>query len=350
MTDKSGNTDYQSPRADDPQNYQAKIATALTLMQTFTAERMHELGFGRQTFNLERDVAGKVKIHVVKGAKDAEDYYKLDDQLWYRRVAGELEKDYPTRTAKNVVIAAYTRFDPKTGKMLGHTALGGGGQGLFGSGDLFTWPDSIETAQAGFMNTTRIDPKAIMSDSIGRHTYWGAASTTIGATLHEMGHAFGLPHTTDRLDIMTRGFDHFNRAFTFVDPPSAANKKPIVFAVTDVAAFMPVSAGQLVTSPWFSLDAPSPAGPNKVAVVLRKKDDMLVATSPDGIRYIGGRKKGDMQLFASPPPGQPAPTEFATPAEAFRKKIGDGGMLVVIDGVGHRREVRLAEVAAAKEE
>jgi Putative peptidase family len=350
MTDKSGNTDYQTPRADDPQNCQAKIATAMTLMQTFTAERMHELGFGRQTFNLERDAAGQVKVHVVKGAKDAEEYYKLDDQLWYLRVSGELAKEFPTRMAKNVVIAAYTRFDPKTGKMLGHTALGGGGQGLFGSGDLFTWPDRIETAQAGFMNTTPIDPKAIMSDSIGRHTYWGAASTTIGATLHEMGHAFGLPHTTDRLDIMTRGFDRFNRAFTFVDPPSAANKKSIVFTETDVAAFMPVSAAHLVTSPWFTLDGPAPAGPNKVTVVFRKADETIVATSPQGIRYIGGRKKGDMQLFAAPPPGQPAPTEFATPIEPFRTKLGDGGTLVVIDGVGHRREVRMSELAAGKEE
>jgi hypothetical protein len=57
-----------------------------------------------------------------------------------------------------------------------------------------------------------------------------------------------------------------------------------------------------------------------------------------------------MQLFVAPPPGQPAPTEFATPAEAFRKKLGDGGTLVVIDRVGHRREVRLAELTAAKEE
>ena len=350
MTDKSGNTEYQSTRPDDPQNYQAKIATALTLMQTFTAERMHELGFGRQTFNLETDAAGRVKVHVFKGSRDAEDYYKLNDQLWYVRVAAELDKEFPTRKAKNVVIAAYTRFDPKTGKMLGHTALGGGGQGLFGSGDLFTWPDSIETAQAAFMNTTRIDPKAIMSDSIGRHTYWGAASTTIGATLHEMGHAFGLPHTTDRLDIMTRGFDHFNRAFTFVDAPSAANKKPIEFGENDVAAFMPVSAAALVTSPWFTLDGPPPTSPNKIAVVLRKKDEMIVATSPQGIRYIGGSKKGEMQHFAAPPPGQPAPTTFATQVEPFRKKIGDAGTLVVLDGVGHRHQVRLSELTAAKEE
>ena len=49
------------------------------------------------------------------------------------------------------------------------------------------------------MDTTRINPKEFMSDSIFRHTYWGAASTTIGATLHEMGHTFGLPHTNDGL-------------------------------------------------------------------------------------------------------------------------------------------------------
>jgi hypothetical protein len=350
MTDEAGDTHYQSPRKDDPQNYQDRLSTAMKLMQTMTAERMDELGFGRRTFNIELDGVGPVRVHLVKGQKPAAEYYKLNDQLWYRQVASEVEKIHPTTRAKNVVIAAYTRFDPETGKMLGHTALGGGGQGLFGSGNLFTWPASIAEAQAAFMDTTPIDRKKVMSDSVGRHTFWGAASTTIGATLHEMGHTFGLPHTNDRLDIMTRGFDHFNRVFTFVDPHSAANPKPIEFNERDVAAFTPISAAALITSPWFALDAPPPAGANKITVAINKKDQKIVATSPLGIRYIGGRKSGDMHHFAAPPASQPAPTIFRADLEPFLKAIGEKGNLVILDSAGHRRETVLVDLPAEKEE
>jgi hypothetical protein len=349
MTDSTGSTLYQTPRKDDPQNYRERLGTALRLMQTMTAERMHDHGFSRRTFHIEQDAAGQVKVHLFKGKKSAEEYYRLPDQAWYREVAAEVEKEHPTGKAKNVVIAAYTRFDPKTGKTRGHTALGGGGQGLFGSGNLFTWPDSIAAAQAAFMDTTPIDHKEFLSDSVGRHTYWGAAATTIGATLHELGHAFGLPHSNDRFDIMTRGFDHFNRVFTFVDPGSAANRQPIEFADCDVAAFAPISAAALVTSPWFALDKPAAAGPNEIQVVFDRKQQKIVATSPLGVRYVGGRKNGDMRHFAAPPAGQPAPTTLAVAAEPFLKAVGEGGDLVVLDSAGHRRDVPLARLPEKEE-
>lgn len=348
MTDNTGNTEYQTPLKNDPQNYRDKLDTAMKLMQTFTAERMSELGFGRRTFNLELDNDGKVKVHLFKSDKPAGQFYKLNDQVWYRQVANEIEKTQPTGMLKNIVIAAYTRFDPKTGKMLGHTALGGGGQGLFGSGNLFTWPSKISDIQPAFMNTTRINPKEVMSDSAFRHTFWAAASTTIGATLHEMGHTFGLPHTNDRMDIMTRGFDHFNRVFTFVDPESATNKQPIQFADKDMAAFAPISAASLMTSPWFALDTPPAAGPNEIKVTFDANEQKIVATSPIGIRYIGGRKSGDMVHFSAPPALQPAPTSYAVAIESYRKAIGDDGTLVIFDSARHKAEVKLGQLTKMK--
>ena len=50
------------------------------------------------------------------------------------------------------------------------------------------------------------------------------------------GHAFGLPHCTDDLYIMTRGFDRLNRVFTLVEPRSQHNREPIVFAEKDAVA------------------------------------------------------------------------------------------------------------------
>jgi len=59
LTDPSGDTTYQTPLEDDPQDYAAKLDMAMKLMQTFIAERMHALGFGRITFNLQYDAEGK---------------------------------------------------------------------------------------------------------------------------------------------------------------------------------------------------------------------------------------------------------------------------------------------------
>ena len=150
------------------------------------------------------------------------------------------------------MIAAYTRFDPVQKKVFAHTALGGGDLGLFGGGSLFTWPSSLQDTFRVFGDETEIDATQVHEDSAGRKTVWATASTTIGATLHEMGHAFGLPHCSDGLCIMTRGFDRLNRVFTLVEPRSKHNRDPLVFAEKDAAYFAPVSASvprAICTSP-----------------------------------------------------------------------------------------------------
>ncbi|MCY2955156.1 MAG: metallopeptidase [Planctomycetota bacterium] len=303
LTDNIGNTQYQTPIENDPQDYANKLDTAMKIMQSFTAERNYDLNFGRRTFNLELDENGKVKVHVFKQPEPAAFYYAMNDVPWWGRVASELEKTLPTTYAKNVAVAAYTRLDPETGKVRGHTALGGGGLGLFGSGNLFTWPSKLADVQSAFMDTRPIDPKKNFSDSVGRHTFWGAASTTIGATLHEMSHTFGLPHTREPYDIMTRGFDHFNRAFTLVDPPCANNPKTVEFADTKVACFPPISAAALVNSRWFAMDDRSYNDQTRARVDLDEKGETIVIDSDSPVQYVGFDVKGDA-VYHIVPAGQ----------------------------------------------
>lgn len=292
LTDNSGDTDYQTQRKNDPQNYAGKLDVAAKLMQSFTAERMHDLGFGRVTFNLELDDGGRVKVHTLRGAHPAAEEYLLRDGDWWGRVAGVVNEKLPDPRAKNVVIAAYTRKDPVTGRVQGHTALGGGNLGLFGSGGLFCWPGGLNEVFAAFSDTTAVDSVRIHDDSVGRSTFWGLLSTTLGATLHELGHTFDLPHSTEPMDIMTRGFDHMNRVFSLIEPPPRGGRNSYAFTDREIACFAPVSAASLKASPWFALDAVDhPPGPPPEVDI----DDAgsVLLESPRGIRYVGLMKGGD---------------------------------------------------------
>jgi len=305
LTDNTGNTAYQTPIEKDPQDYAAKLDTLMKILQTFTAERLNDLGFGRLTFNLELDEQGKVKVHLFKCADAAEKYYQMPDQNWYGNIAGQLEKPFPTAKAKNLVVAAYTRYDPALKKAKGHTALGGGGQALFGSGNMFTWPSRLADVQPAFMNATRIDTAKMMSDSVGRHTFWAAASTTIGACLHELAHTFGLPHSKEPLDIMTRGIDQFNRAFTFMDPVSARNKNEIVFPESRVACFPPISAAALTPCRWLAPDDRTYDDRARMSITLDPQCRSLIVASDKDIRYVGFDVNGDAVHFAAPDPQKP---------------------------------------------
>jgi hypothetical protein len=335
LTDNTGETAYETPLDKDPQDYAAKLDTALKLMQTFTAERMNDLGFGRTTFNLELDANGKVVVHLHKGALPAADYYAMKDLAWYDKIYRELDKPFPTKFAKNFAVAAYSRFDPATGKTRAHTALGGGGLGLFGSGNLYTWPTHLADAQPAFMDARRIDKKRTQDDSAFRNTFWGAASTTIGASLHETGHTFGLPHSKEPQDIMTRGFDHFNRAFTFVDPPSAHSKTPVEFTDDQIGCFAPISAASLVTSRWFHPDQRAWRDGTKISISKDKATGDIVIKGDADIRYVSWSVKGDAVDYRVPPPGS---RKFTLTTADIEKKAGSAPYrLRVVDAEGNSR-------------
>ncbi len=328
FVDKSGDTRFQTPLKNDPQNWRGKLDTAMKLMQTFTAERLGDLGLGRRTFNLELDDRGRVKVHILKGRRDAEYYQKLTGGQLYGEAAGEIRRQFPHKRAKNLVIPAFTRFNPKTGKVGAHTALGGGNLALFGGGDLFSWPDSIVGVQAAFMNATRVDPSKIFSDSVGRHTFWANASTTMGAALHEIGHTFGLPHSHDRHDIMTRGHDRLNRFFTLVEPPHARRKETLVFKDSEVARWSPVSGGALAAHRFFALDARAWKDAGKIVARVDKASGLVVIESPYGLRYIGLWKviSGGHTMSIAPAliaRRDKRPGKVTIPLAALKKRLGD---------------------------
>jgi len=347
MTDSGGDTTYESPYANDPQDYAAKLDTAMKLLQTMTAERMYDLGFGHITFNLELDPDGKVRVHTFKGALPAADYYRLNEQGWYRHVANELEGPFPTDKAKNVVLAAYTRMDPKTKKLLAHTALGEGGLALFGGASLFTWPSRLADVQKAFTDSRTIDANRYYTSSFRSsdgNTMWGTASATLGATLHELGHTFGLMHTLAPSDIMNvdrsvaRGFDLFNRVFTLFEPgPDGA---PREFSDEHVACFPPISAIPLRLSPWFSLDKRPDLDSAATTIHLDGAAGRLLASSSLGIGYLGASQGGDMRFYAAPALDGKPPAIFSVNLSEVKEKLKPGDFVIhAIDAAGRWKNI-----------
>jgi len=348
FTDKEGNTAYQTPLKDDKQDWRGKLDTAMKLLQSFTAESLNDGGFGRRTFHIELDEDGRVKVHLLKGDRSMADYHKLDGNQLYGHIGGTIRRKLWRPRTNYLAIPAFTRLDPETGKLYAHTALGGGNLALFGGGDLFAWPSSLGEVQPAFLNATRVDPKRVFSDSVGRHTFWAIVSTTIGAALHELGHTFGLPHTNHPHDIMTRGIDRLNRFVTFVEPPHARRGKPYEFKANEIACWPPVSAAALAHCRHFALDDREWNDTNTTEVSLDTEHAEIVVRSGNGVRYIGAFRNTATRHFYHPAPvGEPAPKEVRISAAELGKRIkSDAFTLRILDGQGLWKGADMAALLA----
>lgn len=334
FTDSSGDTTYQTERDPDPQDYAAKLDTAAKLMQTFTAEQLNVLGYGRKTFNLELDEDGRVRVRVVRGPQPASYYYGIPDGQLYDEISSCVEQQVPSALARNVVLIAFTRYDAADKRVKAHTALGGGNLALFGGSAMFSWPSSLQDVQRAFADETRVDASRSHDDSAGRSTYWGLASTTLGAALHEMGHCFGLPHSPDRFDIMSRGFDYLNRAFSLVEPPHAHRATPFAFPDTEVARFGPVSGARLAYHRCFQLDDRDWQDQPAPKAEAEPQQGTLTVEAAHGIRVVGingEAESRDNDVFTGDPPQR---LDYKL-TDLTRRGGGKGVSLVIIDDQGN---------------
>ncbi|KAF1793413.1 Uncharacterized protein GQ600_24177 [Phytophthora cactorum] len=108
----------------------------------------------------------------------------VDGQKLIKLVQHDIEAagldDHPELEFKHAVVLGCSRYNKDTRKAEGHTALGGGKVGVFGSCGLHTWPSHLGELALCCLNNTRIDTRYLLDDSCYRGTFWANFSTGIG--------------------------------------------------------------------------------------------------------------------------------------------------------------------------
>ena len=250
FVDSSGDLTFPQDDSWEPRSkdFAQKMRVAALLWQTATAESFRKAGLGRRTFTLEFDKEGNVVVWIKRGKKRVEEYLEMSEKDLFRQTRKEiLADDGNSLFAKNFAMIAFARREPNNGDVRGRVALGGGGIGILDASTLFAWPDSLESVPTLFSDSSPI-PQNYLRDSAYRNARWALASSSLGAGLHELGHAFDLDHSDDPCDFMSRGFDMFNRIFTPFEPGFASEDGS--FSETETARWGKSSVARLLSSPW----------------------------------------------------------------------------------------------------
>ena len=253
----------------------AKFRMTAYMWQAFTAEDMRSKGLGRRAFRLEEEwvsdtvsqdfqytateemawngaMRSSAKIHVIPSDRTVAELRdaQVAQQNRHAGRANDLHvyfkaalKAYggPFISSARPVVAGLvldSHFSIQQNLILGHAALGssdptGLSLGIFGSHLTYSWPRFVEEVTSTLLDTR--DP----GDSVGNDNHecgsmWEACSIGQGAFLHEVGHAFGSPHTSG---IMARGYaQHWPRNFLSRTAYCTATKEDaLMISNTDVA-------------------------------------------------------------------------------------------------------------------
>ncbi len=256
LTDTGKNTDIpvewlKGRRSSFPSelNLEGRLRTAALLWQTATAERLYDAGYGRRTFTLETDSEGRVVVWKQRGKKTCEEYCAKSEAERFREIYNEILSGATyDKNACFFVLIAFGEKNEVLEQNRGRMALGADNFAMIDSTAFFSCPQDISEASDFFLDSTEVS-NLWAHDSAYRNVRWALTASTLGAGLHELGHAFGLGHLNDPNDFMSRGFDRFNRIFTLVEPASALSQGG-EFEDEDVVEWTSLTAPKLIRSPW----------------------------------------------------------------------------------------------------
>uniref|UniRef100_A0A224YLT2 Metalloprotease n=1 Tax=Rhipicephalus zambeziensis TaxID=60191 RepID=A0A224YLT2_9ACAR len=217
---------FQGPEEEDCsiESARSRIGLGMQILQMVMAETLAASGIGHKSFCLECTEGGGPVVHVFKSElRYGEARAMMSEDIW-NHVATELmnSKLRDGDRCKFVAFLSWTRYQgdgvrPTTHsevmkRVSGHVMVGAGGLALCGTGCLYTWAQNVDELSWRLYDTRCVDHLRFMDDSNYRGTLSACYSSTLGGVLHELGHTFGLGHTTD--GIMGHGFHDISCIYT----------------------------------------------------------------------------------------------------------------------------------------
>jgi hypothetical protein len=253
-SDSDGRFDAPAGEPNDQASAVARVRLAGRLMQTFTAEAMNAQGLGRRTFRLDSDASGLPIVQVFRSSITTAQAHAMTDLELYDQFKDELDTD-ATPDVKWFAMLGTSHYIPGVGTV-GHGARGAGTFCIFGSTSLHTWAQSVDELVARWSDARFIDTSQLSDDSAYRGTHWANYATGLGAAMHEVGHTLSLPHVPASTgpSVMNRGFDHVNRTFVMVEPPSATGSGISPITGADLVGWEASHAVRLRYHRFLSLD------------------------------------------------------------------------------------------------
>jgi|GEM_PF-958645 len=285
-SDGDGHFDAPAGEPNSLANATARLGLGGRLIQSMMADRLAEAGFGHRTFRLKRDANGEPDVYVWSTSLDTGTWWgmtgaEMFSWVWQHR--GELP---PCDDCRTVVMLGMTHYDAAQNTAYAHTALGGGGLALFGSGTLYAWAESLDELVARLADDTPIATLSppVFDDSGFRAVRWANYATGLGAVLHELGHALNLPHPTDYEALMNRGIDRVNRLLVSREPPSQTTGGLLAIWPSAEPRFTLTNAARLRYHRWLSLDDVTYTVDSPPTVTVDGDDVHL--HSPAGVRVV----------------------------------------------------------------